>query len=111
MGSAENGGGQHPAPEGRKIGTPLPRMFLTPSLTSSNTKYGINSCQASHLLFKYYISILSQSEGGGVAGPKFDIILESAPFILSKSWHELLIISRFKAFFLDFKQSRGNRIN
>ena len=32
MGSAENGGGQHPAPEGRKIGTPPPRMFLTPSL-------------------------------------------------------------------------------
>ena len=24
MGSAENGGGQHPAPEGRKIGTPPP---------------------------------------------------------------------------------------
>ena len=33
MGSAENWGGQHPAPEGRKIGTPPPLwMFLTPSL-------------------------------------------------------------------------------
>ena len=26
MGSAENGGGQHPAPEGRKIGTPPPPL-------------------------------------------------------------------------------------
>ena len=33
MGSAENGGGQHPAPEGRQIGTPPPEMFMTPSLS------------------------------------------------------------------------------
>ena len=33
MGSAENGGGQNPAPEGRQIGTPPPPgMFKTPSL-------------------------------------------------------------------------------
>ena len=33
--SAENGGGQHPAPEGRKIGTPPPLlMFLIPSLSN-----------------------------------------------------------------------------
>ena len=40
MGSAENGGGQHPAPEGRKIGTPSPLwMFLTASLSSQKFKF------------------------------------------------------------------------
>ena len=36
MVSAENGGGQHPTPEGRKIGTRSspPGMFMTPSLNS-----------------------------------------------------------------------------
>ena len=34
MGSAENGGGQHPAPKGSQIGTPPPPgMFMTPSLS------------------------------------------------------------------------------
>ena len=32
MGSAENGGGQHPAPEGAKLVHPPPGMFMTPSL-------------------------------------------------------------------------------
>ena len=40
MGSAENGGGQHPAPEGRKIGTPPPLwMFLRPSLTNKLSSF------------------------------------------------------------------------
>ena len=49
------GGGQHPAPEGRKIGTPPPLwMFLTASLTSkkivSRTKSPMSKSLGQNLL-------------------------------------------------------------
>ena len=43
MGSTENGGVQHQAPEGRKIGTHTPLwMFLTPSL-KTKLKGGVDN--------------------------------------------------------------------
>ena len=49
MGSFENGGGQHPAPEGRKIGTPPPPLDVFDSFPKfkkniQNSKL-VNTCK------------------------------------------------------------------
>ena len=55
MGSAENGGGQHPAPEGRKIGTPPPfDVFDTfPNVFLLRTFYFWEASNENHGIFIY----------------------------------------------------------
>ena len=58
MGSAKNGGGQHPAPEGRQIGTPPPGMFMTPSLKSCYLRRYEVSVLVPYAYW-YYVNIIS----------------------------------------------------
>ena len=77
IGSAENGGGQHPAPEGRKIGTPPPLlMFLIPSLNIKFfDRFVITNCK--ELLLTYTIlHLLALRQAHKVTFPQSNYLLD-----------------------------------